>query len=106
MELIFKLRWANIGWFYKWGTKQYDFSMGRVKVGEPVKSICKEIVQSIDWNEVFGRTDLLSMERQSNCETDSSWRDWETSYGEMLHHGRKRSVIRMMITSQNQMQAS
>lgn len=89
-ELLPKLRWANIGWFYNWGTKQYDFDLGRIDVEEPVRSICKEIVQFIDWSEVFERQNSLSSGRQSNTETDDSWKDWETTYGEMRHCGRWR----------------
>ena len=33
-SLIPKLRWANIGWFYHWGTKHYDFTRGKIEVSE------------------------------------------------------------------------
>jgi alkylated DNA repair protein alkB family protein 1 len=44
-ELVKKLRWANIGWYYHWGTKQYDFSRVKVPVDEQVAWLCKEAVR-------------------------------------------------------------
>jgi alkylated DNA repair protein alkB family protein 1 len=44
-ELVKKLRWASIGWYYHWGTKQYDFSQVKVPVDEQVTWICKEAVR-------------------------------------------------------------
>lgn len=81
-DLLSKLRWANIGWFYNWGTKEYDFSLGKVEVDEPVKSLSKKIVDIINWSEVFERnSDLDQGERQSTDEEDSTWRKWVDDYG-------------------------
>ncbi|KAF5330796.1 hypothetical protein D9619_005538 [Psilocybe cf. subviscida] len=55
--LLYKLRWANIGWFYHWGTKQYDFTKGRGTVDEILRSVCLEAVRTIDWSEVHGAND-------------------------------------------------
>ncbi|KAJ4488135.1 hypothetical protein J3R30DRAFT_3279865 [Lentinula aciculospora] len=52
-DLLPRLRWANIGWFYHWGTKQYDFSKGKIPVHDTVRELCKGAVQSVDWNEIF-----------------------------------------------------
>lgn len=83
-ELIPKLRWANVGWFYHWGTKQYDFSRGKIDVGLPIRSICKEIVRSIDWKDVFEPSleELKSHSDGVEWEGSSTdWQEWRTSYG-------------------------
>ncbi|KAI0059084.1 hypothetical protein BV25DRAFT_1918788 [Artomyces pyxidatus] len=51
--LIPRLRWANIGWFYHWGTKQYDFTRGKQVVSETIADVCRQAVGTIPWNEVF-----------------------------------------------------
>ncbi|KZT11624.1 uncharacterized protein LAESUDRAFT_784182 [Laetiporus sulphureus 93-53] len=51
--LVPKLRWANIGWSYHWGTKQYDFSKGKGTINEEVKRVWKRAVKSVRWEEVF-----------------------------------------------------
>ncbi|KAF8163250.1 hypothetical protein B0H34DRAFT_694678 [Crassisporium funariophilum] len=55
--LIYKLRWANIGWYYHWGTKQYDFTKGPGSIDDELRSICKSAVKSVDWEKVHGSTD-------------------------------------------------
>ncbi|KAH8117431.1 hypothetical protein DFH11DRAFT_1575015 [Phellopilus nigrolimitatus] len=80
-ELLPRLRWANIGWFYHWGTKQYDFSRGKAEVSEPLRSICKEMVGSINWEDVFGR-DLETQRQLDWGETGPDWRSWKSTYGE------------------------
>ena len=72
-ELLPKLRWANIGWFYHWGTKQYDFSRGKVAVGEIVRRVCRGVVEAVVWEDVF-RGGLWG-------EGEEEWRTWSTTYG-------------------------
>ncbi|KAG2157390.1 hypothetical protein DEU56DRAFT_17757 [Suillus clintonianus] len=71
--LISKLRWANIGWSYHWGSKQYDFTKGKGRVDDEIGSICKQAVCSINWKEVFG---------QSGEEGwgDERWSTWHETY--------------------------
>lgn len=79
-DLLPKLRWANIGWFYHWGTKHYDFSRGKVEIKEPVRSLCKEIVRSINWNDVFALG--VSTDSEGDWgEGGPTWNDWRTDYG-------------------------
>ncbi|KAI5124529.1 hypothetical protein M0805_003053 [Coniferiporia weirii] len=80
-ELLPRLRWANIGWFYHWGTKQYDFARGKVEVGEPVKSICRDVVRSVDWSGVFGDDGASAPEARAGWgEAGPDWDGWESSY--------------------------
>ncbi|KZT24117.1 hypothetical protein NEOLEDRAFT_1163471 [Neolentinus lepideus HHB14362 ss-1] len=51
--LVHKLRWANIGWSYHWGSKQYDFSKEKVEVDPTLRGLCRRIVKSIEWTDVF-----------------------------------------------------
>ena len=72
-KLIPKLRWANIGWFYHWGTKQYDFTRGKIDVTSELKSLCRSIVRAVDWRRVF---------RDSHFEDDAEdWETWSETYG-------------------------
>ncbi|TCD65619.1 hypothetical protein EIP91_002424 [Steccherinum ochraceum] len=72
--LLPKLRWANIGWFYHWGTKHYDFSRGKIPVSDVYKDVCKRAVSSVPWSEVFGddwREDEWG---------EDDWTTWNDSY--------------------------
>ena len=53
-SLVHKMRWANIGWFYHWGTKQYDFTKGSGTIDEELRSVCNDAVQAVDWEKVHG----------------------------------------------------
>lgn len=72
-KLLPKLRWANIGWFYHWGTKQYDFTRGRIDVAPEIKSLCRSIVRTVDWRRVFG-----GMHLEKDVE---DWETWPDTYG-------------------------
>lgn len=76
--LIPKLRWANIGWYYHWGTKQYDFSQGKAPIHERVKNLCKEAVESIDWRHVFTDT------QTDWGDGEPDWQTWHDTYGESI----------------------
>jgi alkylated DNA repair protein alkB family protein 1 len=72
--LITKLRWANIGWSYHWGSKQYDFTKGKGRIDNEIGAICKQAVSSVDWKEVFGQSDEEGW-------GDEHWRSWHETYG-------------------------
>lgn len=74
-HLVRKLRWANIGWFYHWGTKQYDFAKGKARVDEVVSNVCKEAVRVIDWDEIYNGSDALEWGDEY-----LSWKSWNESY--------------------------
>lgn len=90
-ELLPKLRWANIGWYYHWGTKQYDFTRGKIAVGEVLSSVCKEIVRSIDWRDVFGDEEKAALQSGRDEGNENGWGSdgpdwdtWDTTYGQCL----------------------
>ncbi|PIL30517.1 hypothetical protein GSI_07217 [Ganoderma sinense ZZ0214-1] len=76
-SLVPKLRWANIGWYYHWGTKQYDFSRGPGEISSLVTVVCKRAVGRIPWEQVFGDT--------TGNEADwgpagPDWTEWKETY--------------------------
>lgn len=77
-SLIYKLRWANIGWYYHWGTKQYDFTKGPGVVNDELRSICKQAVESVDWEKVHGSSDADWGPEGPN------WDTWDQTYGAWL----------------------
>ncbi|KAF5365685.1 hypothetical protein D9758_003203 [Tetrapyrgos nigripes] len=77
--LLPKLRWANIGWFYHWGTKQYDFTKGKIAVHSTIRDICKHAVRAADWNQVFGN-DSGDAGDLDWGENGPEWMDWNETY--------------------------
>lgn len=73
--LLTKLRWANIGWYYHWGTKQYDFLRGPAQVDQGLRTLCKSAVRAVPWAEVFSKHDV-GEEWQGE-----TWEDWDAGYG-------------------------
>ena len=80
-DLVPKLRWANIGWFYHLGTKHYDFSRGKMEIKEPVRSLCREVVQSISWDDVFASESSLDP-KDAWGDGGPTWHSWHSEYGE------------------------
>jgi len=78
-ELVPKLRWANIGWSYHWGTKQYDFSKGKGHVDRHVRDLCRHAVSSVPWERVFGEAEGDGTGREEWGDDD--WRSWDETYG-------------------------
>jgi alkylated DNA repair protein alkB family protein 1 len=76
--LVLRLRWANIGWSYHWGTKQYDFTRGKALVDPRIRRVCKEAVRSVPWAEVF---DGEGVGKEEGWDGES-WEDWKHGYGE------------------------
>lgn len=74
-SLLYKLRWANIGWFYHWGTKQYDFTKGKGTIDERLRYVCLEAVRTIDWAEVHGVND------GDWGPNGPDWDTWDQTYG-------------------------
>ena len=85
--LISKLRWANIGWSYHWGSKQYDFTKGKGRIDDETRNVCKRAVRSVNWKEVFGQSDQEGW-------GDEHWRTWQETYG--MH---PRAYIVLWLTS-------
>jgi alkylated DNA repair protein alkB homolog 1 len=77
-ELLPKLRWANIGWSYHWGSKQYDFTKGSGTINKTVRDLCREVVRSVSWKDVFNPV-------QDSADWGASgpdWDSWDETYGE------------------------
>ncbi|KAJ3726161.1 hypothetical protein C8R42DRAFT_694830 [Lentinula raphanica] len=72
--LLPRLRWANIGWFYHWGTKQYDFSKGKIPVHDTIRKVCKGAVRSVDWQDIF------ASDTSDWGSHGPDWMDWHESY--------------------------
>lgn len=78
--LIPKLRWANIGWYYHWGNKQYDFTRGKIPVSEKYADICKRAVKAVPWDQVFNAHDGDI----GDWKDEPRWDTWAESYGELI----------------------
>ncbi|KAI6005468.1 hypothetical protein EDD15DRAFT_2384250 [Pisolithus albus] len=64
-ELVPKLRWANIGWSYHWGTKQYDFSKGKGHIDSRLRELCQECSELGALGQGWG---------------DDDWKTWNETY--------------------------
>lgn len=82
-SLIPRLRWANVGWYYHWGTKQYDFTRGPGEIAPLVRNLCKGVVESIPWERVFGDSEGQAGGRGGGDwgEDGPDWMDWKETYG-------------------------
>jgi alkylated DNA repair protein alkB homolog 1 len=78
-QLMRKMRWANIGWFYHWGTKQYDFAKGKSPISDNIRNICRNAVTSVDWDEVYATDDLSEW-----GELGAEWKSWGETYGKHI----------------------
>jgi alkylated DNA repair protein alkB homolog 1 len=83
-QLLPRLRWANIGWSYNWGAKQYDFAREVQPVGEPFRKVCVDVVRSICWRDVFEHLDAESLDGWGDGGPD--WQTWEEMYGQYSNH--------------------
>jgi alkylated DNA repair protein alkB family protein 1 len=78
--LLRKLRWANIGWYYHWGSKQYDFSKGKGDICSEVRQLCKSAVGVVDWEDVFsGPAGDLEWGKSG-----PDWKTWNDTYGSLF----------------------
>ncbi|KAJ7905407.1 hypothetical protein B0H14DRAFT_2660170 [Mycena olivaceomarginata] len=73
--LLPKLRWANIGWYYHWGTKQYDFTKGKGKIDDVLADVCRGAVNVVNWNQVYGQSDTSDW-----GESGPEWKTWDKDY--------------------------
>jgi alkylated DNA repair protein alkB family protein 1 len=81
-ELLPRLRWANIGWSYHWGAKQYDFAREVQPVNELFRRVCVEVVRSVHWGDIFGLPGAELLDGWGDDGPD--WQSWEETYGEYL----------------------
>ncbi|KZV88848.1 hypothetical protein EXIGLDRAFT_678500 [Exidia glandulosa HHB12029] len=74
-SLLPRLRWANIGYSYHWGSKSYDFSKGNGVFPERIAELCRQAVASVDWQEVWKDVNLDGWGNEG-----PDWPSWATDY--------------------------
>lgn len=74
--LVPKLRWANIGWHYHWGNKQYDFTRGKAAVAPVYRDLCSRAVRGVDWEAVY-----KDVHPEVEWGDEGDWRSWKDTYG-------------------------
>jgi len=75
-ELLTRLRWANLGYLYHWGTKSYDFSKPSPPLPAGLRRLCKDFVAGIDWTDVwdgYNKDDMGGL----SC---TDWDDWNKTF--------------------------
>jgi len=83
-ELLSRLRWANLGYSYHWGTKSYDLTKLSSPFPKAIAEICQSVVATIDWEDVWRGND-----ESFNWDGDMpEWPRWRDSY-------RQYSIIRI-----------
>lgn len=76
-SILYKLRWSNIGHFYHWGTKSYQFDRELISIPSDIKSICQRAVQTVPWSKVWQNgADLAAGEWESGPD----WQQWHKNY--------------------------
>lgn len=84
-KLLYKLRWANIGHSYHWGTKTYDFTKEPLQVHPDIKEVCQRAVRAVDWKAVFGAGNKEEYEEEAGDEgwgeNGPDWEEWHDTYG-------------------------
>ncbi|KAJ6630707.1 hypothetical protein B0H10DRAFT_1982559 [Mycena sp. CBHHK59/15] len=73
--LLRKLRWANIGWYYHWGTKQYDFTKGKGNIDDVLRDVCQGAVDAVNWEQVYGPSDTSDW-----GVSGPEWKTWNEDY--------------------------
>lgn len=82
-QLLPKLRWANIGRSYHWGSKAYDLSKELAPFPEDVKDVCTKIVKEVPWDDVWiseGSEDHRIPDEEWGME-GPEWNSWPETYG-------------------------
>lgn len=75
-KLVYKLRWANLGYSYHWGSKSYDFTRPKTAYPENLQNTCKRIVASVNWRDVWDET-----KEEDWGEAGPDWEQWTQTYG-------------------------
>ncbi|KAF8323205.1 hypothetical protein DL93DRAFT_2162389 [Clavulina sp. PMI_390] len=89
-KLLYKMRWANLGRSYHWGTKSYDFEKTLAPFPKDVRDICQRAVRAVEWEDVWGgRAEANGDEADSGREIPDeewgeegaqSWKTWADDY--------------------------
>ncbi|KAG9033408.1 hypothetical protein FRB95_014856 [Tulasnella sp. JGI-2019a] len=81
-QLLPKLRWANIGRSYHWGSKAYDFSKELAPFPDDVKNFCQSAVRSVPWDVIWGESvqSLGTIREDWGAEGPDSWKTWSETF--------------------------
>lgn len=84
-RLLLKMRWANIGRSYHWGTKSYDFSKRPAPFPADLRELCQRVVRTVHWEDVWHSAyeDLLIPPEEWGNEGEN-WPSWHDEYGRIL----------------------
>ncbi|PVG04465.1 hypothetical protein CPB86DRAFT_722448 [Serendipita vermifera] len=77
-SILHKLRWSNIGHFYHWGTKSYEFDRPYIPVPADIKRVCTNAVQAVDWSDVWKEDQDIIAEEWENSRPD--WDTWPETF--------------------------
>ena len=77
-----KLRWSNLGHFYHWGTKSYEFDREYIPVPDDIHDICRDAVNSLKWDEVW--KDCADHKSGDWGAGGPDWRDWHETFCEFI----------------------
>ncbi|GAA5829253.1 hypothetical protein JCM11251_004983 [Rhodosporidiobolus azoricus] len=78
-ELLPKMRWANVGWYYNWTSKLYEFERGHIPLPPVILRCCRDLVRKTPWRQVF--LDSSTSDSGSYGGTSSEdWRKWKEDY--------------------------
>jgi alkylated DNA repair protein alkB family protein 1 len=80
-SIIHKLRWSNLGHFYHWGTKSYQFDRQQVPMPSDIKTVCQRVVRAVPWQDIWrdgvdvaaGEWELPNPDYSQWHETYSQW---------------------------------
>jgi len=79
-EILPKLRWSNIGHFYHWGTKSYEFDRKYIPIPDDIRDICQDAVNSLKWGEVW--KDGADHKSGDWGADGPDWMDWHETFCE------------------------
>ncbi|KAG8808584.1 hypothetical protein FRC17_003883, partial [Serendipita sp. 399] len=77
-KVIKKLRWSNIGYFYHWGTKTYQFDRPLTPIPKDIVDICRSCVETVDWGDVW--KDGADLEAGEWDDNKPDWSEWPRTF--------------------------
>ncbi|KAG9020607.1 hypothetical protein FS837_008049, partial [Tulasnella sp. UAMH 9824] len=78
--LLPKLRWANIGRSYHWGSKAYDLSKELAPFPEDVKNVCTRVVKEVPWDDVWTSEGSEEVPHEDWGMEGPGWNSWPGTY--------------------------
>lgn len=80
-SIVTKLRWSNIGYFYHWGTKTYEFDRPYIPIPDDIADICKGAVRSVEWHDIWGdRSDQDAGDWEMGT---PDWAEWHKTFSKL-----------------------